>query len=131
MGAWYASAGIAGAPVSRPGEHRKSQPVLDLDQLLANWGYLTIALVVLLGNVGLPVPEETVLALAGYLVWAGELRLPAVLLVGTVSAAAGDNLGYWLGRVPGRGGLRAPRVRRERDDRLLDCPLRVLMAFSR
>jgi len=31
--------------------------------------------VVILGNVGLPVPEETILALAGYLVWRGKLRL--------------------------------------------------------
>lgn len=40
----------------------------DLNQLIADWGYLGIVLVVVLGNVGLPVPEETVLALAGYLV---------------------------------------------------------------
>lgn len=74
----------------------------DLEQLVADWGYVAIALIVLLGNVGLPVPEETALALAGYLVWAGELRLFAVLLVGIVCAAAGDNLGYWLGRRYGR-----------------------------
>lgn len=79
--------------------------MIDLDQLLANWGYLTIALVVLLGNVGLPVPEETVLALAGYLVWAGELRLPAVLIVGVVSASAGDNIGYWFGRFYGQSAI--------------------------
>lgn len=74
----------------------------DLSELINHWGYLAIFLVVVLGNVGLPVPEETILALAGYLVWEGQLRLPAVLLVGIVSAAAGDNLGYWLGRRYGR-----------------------------
>ena len=70
----------------------------DLHELLGHWGYLAIALVVVLGNMGLPVPEETILALAGYLVWQGQLRLPLVLAVGIVSAAAGDNLGYWIGR---------------------------------
>ena len=30
--------------------------------------------------------------------WEGELRLPLVLLVGILSAVAGDNLGYWIGR---------------------------------
>ena len=47
---------------------------------------------------GLPAPEETILGLAGFLVWRGELRLPFVLAVGIVSAIVGDNLGYWIGR---------------------------------
>lgn len=46
----------------------------------------------------MPVPEESILVLAGYLVWQGGLRLPLVLLVGILSAIAGDNLGYWIGR---------------------------------
>src|SRR6266508_2521457 len=54
--------------------------------------------------------EETVLALAGYLVWRGELSLAAVLVVGVVSAVVGDNLGYWLGRRYGRTAL--PRYAR-------------------
>lgn len=70
----------------------------NLNVLLEHWGYAAIFLVVFLGNVGLPVPEETILALAGYLVWEGKLRLPLVLVVGVGSAAAGDNLGYWIGR---------------------------------
>ena len=61
-----------------------------------------IFLVVILGNVGLPVPEETVLAVAGYLVWSGRLQLLPVLIVGLVSAIVGDNFGYWLGRHYGR-----------------------------
>jgi len=73
-----------------------------LPQLVGHWGYVAIFVVVVLGNVGLPLPEETVLALAGYLVWRGELSLPAVIIVGVVSAVVGDNLGYWLGRRYGR-----------------------------
>jgi membrane protein DedA with SNARE-associated domain len=76
--------------------------MLNLDELVAHWGYGVIALVVILGNVGVPVPEETVLALGGYLAWQGKLRLSVVLVVGIVSAAAGDNLGYWLGRRHGQ-----------------------------
>ncbi len=74
----------------------------DLGQLIGHWGYLAIFLFVVLGNLGLPVPEETILALSGYLVWRGDLRLPLVLGVGILSAAAGDNLGYWIGRKYGR-----------------------------
>ena len=53
----------------------------DLAQLIGHWGYIAIFVVVVLGNVGLPLPEETILALAGYLVWRGELSLSAVLAV--------------------------------------------------
>ena len=57
---------------------------------------------VILGNAGFPVPEETILLLAGYLVWDGRLHLPLVLIVGILSAVLGDNIGYWIGRELGR-----------------------------
>jgi membrane protein DedA with SNARE-associated domain len=72
-----------------------------MDQLapfVEHWGYAAISAVVLLGNVGLPVPEETILTLGGYLAGRGDLRLWLVLIVGILSASAGDNAGYWLGR---------------------------------
>jgi len=70
----------------------------ELTPLIEHWGYLAIVVFVLLGNMGIPVPEESILVLAGYLVRQGSLRLPLVLLVGILSAIAGDNLGYWIGR---------------------------------
>ncbi len=73
-----------------------------LGDLIARWGYVGIFLIVVSGNFGLPVPEETVLVVAGYLAWKQTLRLPLVLLVGVVSAVTGDNLGYWIGRRYGR-----------------------------
>lgn len=82
----------------------------DLHQFVGHWGYAAIFVVVVLGNVGLPVPEETILALAGYLVWRGKLRLSLVLVVGIVSAVVGDNIGYWLGRRYGQTAL--PRYAR-------------------
>ena len=72
--------------------------MLDIAELLAHWGYFTIFFVVVLGNMGLPVPEEMILGLAGYLSWRGILRFPVVLAVGTLSAVSGDSLGYWIGR---------------------------------
>ena len=66
--------------------------------LVSQWGYLGLLVFVLLGNLGLPVPEESVLWVAGYLVWQGGFQLPLVLLVGIVSAVVGDSLGYWVGR---------------------------------
>jgi membrane protein DedA with SNARE-associated domain len=66
--------------------------------LVDHWGYAAVFAIVLLGSVGFPVPEETILMLAGYLAWRGDLSFPLVLAVGIVSASLGDNLGYWLGR---------------------------------
>jgi membrane protein DedA with SNARE-associated domain len=77
----------------------------DVSQLLGHWGYVAIFVVVVLGNIGVPLPEETVLALAGYLVWRGDMLMPVVLVVGIVSAVVGDNLGYWPGRRYGRAAL--------------------------
>ena len=77
----------------------------ELGHLIEHWGYVAICVCVILGNLGLPVPEESILVLAGYLVWQGELRLPLVLLVGILSAIAGDNLGYWLGRRYGQAAI--------------------------
>ena len=74
----------------------------NLIAFVGHWGYPAIFLVVVLGNVGVPVPEETILGLAGYLVWRGELRLSIVLMIGVLSAVVGDNIGYWLGRKYGR-----------------------------
>jgi membrane protein DedA with SNARE-associated domain len=70
----------------------------DLGQLIASWGYVAIFVVVILGNLGLPVPEESVLTVSGYLCWQGHLHFAAVAGVAIVSAVLGDNMAYWLGR---------------------------------
>jgi len=72
--------------------------VLDPSHLFQHLGYAAILVVVLLGNAGVPAPEESVLALGGYLAWHGRLHLPLVIVVGVVSASLGDNLGFWVGR---------------------------------
>lgn len=78
---------------------------MDPVDLIAHWGYLALFLLVILGNIGLPVPEETILVLAGYMCWRGELHLLVVLVIGIVSAVGGDNIGYWVGHRFGRGSL--------------------------
>ena len=76
-----------------------------LEPFVEHWGYAAIFAVVVLGNVGLPVPEEAILTLSGYLVWRTDLKLWLVLVVGIVSASVGDNLGYLLGRRVGSAAL--------------------------
>ncbi len=72
-------------------------PLANVKGLLAHGGYLALGALVLAGNVGLPVPENTVLWTAGYLAWKGKLWGPAVLGIASVAAILGDNLGYYLG----------------------------------
>jgi membrane protein DedA with SNARE-associated domain len=79
--------------------------MLDFTTLVDHLGYGAIFVGVALGNLGIPVPEETILAMGGYLAQRGELRLPVVIVVGFLSAVFGDNLGYWVGA--GTGGPRS------------------------
>jgi membrane protein DedA with SNARE-associated domain len=72
--------------------------VLDPSHLFQHLGYAAILVIVVLGNAGVPAPEESVLVLGGYLAWHGRLHLPLVIIVGVVSASIGDNLGFWAGR---------------------------------
>jgi hypothetical protein len=69
--------------------------VLDPSHLFQHVGYAAIVVIVLLGNAGVPAPEESVLVLGGYLAWHGHLHLPLVILVGVVSAS----LGGWVERL--------------------------------
>jgi membrane protein DedA with SNARE-associated domain len=74
----------------------------DIAQVLETWGYLGIFLCVFVGNLGFPVPEETVVLAAGVLAGRGVLSLKVVMLVAFISAVVGDNFGYMLGRTGGR-----------------------------
>ena len=48
-------------------------------ECIGRYGYLAIFLLLLLGIVGLPVPDETLLLFVGYLSFKGDLRLGAAL----------------------------------------------------
>src|SRR5512135_2960303 len=67
------------------------------------WGYWTVVIALLLENAGVPVPGETILLFASFLAYSEEsLRLPYIILVGTVACTMGDNIGYVIGRRGGR-----------------------------
>ncbi len=73
-----------------------------ITDLLVDWGYLGIFLCVFIGNLGLPVPEETVVLAAGFLAGQQILELKAVYVVVVLSAITGDSCGYLLGRTGGQ-----------------------------
>ncbi len=67
------------------------------------YGYWAIGAALLLENAGIPVPGETILLFASFLAFSeGRLHLPLIILVGTVAATLGDNLGYFIGNRGGR-----------------------------
>jgi membrane protein DedA with SNARE-associated domain len=74
-----------------------------LRSALAHYGYWAIAGALLLENAGVPMPGETVLLLASFLAYSERsLQLPWIIMVGTVAATLGDNVGYAIGHYGGR-----------------------------
>ncbi len=74
-----------------------------LRQYLAQYGYITVAIALLLENAGVPVPGETVLLLASFMAYSEHrLHLSHIIIVAVASAVVGDNIGYALGRYSGR-----------------------------
>ncbi|HTR63109.1 MAG TPA: DedA family protein [Candidatus Binataceae bacterium] len=69
---------------------------------LTTWGYLGIFLFVFIGNLGVPVPEETVLLAAGFLAGREILDLRWVYIITVASAVTGDCCGFILGRTGGQ-----------------------------
>jgi membrane-associated protein len=70
---------------------------------VVHYGYWAVAAALLLENAGVPVPGETVLLLASFLAYSQrDLRLSWIVVVGTIAATLGDNLGFALGYHGGR-----------------------------
>jgi membrane protein DedA with SNARE-associated domain len=74
----------------------------ELSDWLSSWGYLGVFICVFVGNLGIPVPEETVLLAAGFLAGRGDLSLQPLYLVGIGSAVTGDCCGFFFGRTGGQ-----------------------------
>ena len=65
------------------------------------YGYEAIFFLLVLGIVGLPIPDETLLTFAGYLVFKGHLRLLPTLAAAFLGSLCGITLSYVLGRTFG------------------------------
>jgi membrane-associated protein len=74
-----------------------------LRRYFVEYGYWTVAVVLLLENAGIPLPGETTLLFAAFLAFSEHhLTLVGIISVGTVACTLGDNLGYWIGHHGGR-----------------------------
>ncbi len=68
---------------------------------LSHYGYLGLFSLLMLGIVGVPVPEETLLTFAGVLVYRGHLDLVPTLLAAFLGSCCGITVSYGLGRAFG------------------------------
>ena len=69
-----------------------------LDQLIANYGYVAIGIIIGLESMGLPLPGETMLILAAiYASGTSDLNIWIVVAAAAAGAIIGDNFGYWIG----------------------------------
>ena len=68
---------------------------------LMQYGYSALFVLLVAGIAGLPVPDETLLTLAGILVYRGKFELELMLLAGFLGSACGITLSYLLGRTAG------------------------------
>ena len=57
-----------------------------LFQWVSQYGYAALFALLVLGIVGLPIPDETLLTFAGYLAYRNDLRLSLTLLVGILGS---------------------------------------------
>ncbi len=65
---------------------------------LTQYGYVGLFGLLVLGIVGLPVPDETLLTFAGYLVFKQTLTFPATLAAAFLGTTCGITLSYGIGR---------------------------------
>jgi membrane protein DedA with SNARE-associated domain len=69
--------------------------------LVIEYGYLGIFFLLMLGIVGLPVPDEWLLLFAGFLVSRGDLHPMRTLMAAFTGSACGISLSYVIGRTLG------------------------------
>jgi membrane protein DedA with SNARE-associated domain len=72
-----------------------------MDALL-NWipeyGYPALFLLLMLGIVGLPIPDETLLTFSGYLIFKSELALMPTMVTAFLGSICGITISYAIGR---------------------------------
>ena len=78
-----------------------TQAILDfLRNAVVEYGYWAVGLTLLAENAGIPVPGETILLLASFLAYSRqELQLPWIIVVATIAATIGDNIGFASGKL--------------------------------
>jgi membrane protein DedA with SNARE-associated domain len=67
-------------------------------QWISAYGYEAIFVLLVLGIVGLPVPDETLLTFTGYLVYKGEMTFAGAYTAACLGSGVGITISYFLGK---------------------------------
>jgi membrane-associated protein len=73
----------------------------NIQEFAHHYGYWAIFLGILLENLGIPLPGETVTLVGGFLAGSNELNYWLVLGDAVAGAVIGGTCGYWIGRLGG------------------------------
>jgi membrane protein DedA with SNARE-associated domain len=87
---------------------------MNITQLIGSFGYWALFALVALESLGVPLPGETALIIAGtYAGTTHHLNPWLIFVVASAAAITGDNIGYWIGHKGGYALARryGPRVR--------------------
>ncbi|MGQ9869445.1 DedA family protein [Leptodesmis sp.] len=72
-----------------------------IEEFAQHYGYWAVFLGILLENIGIPIPGETVTLAGGFLAGNDQLSYWLVLGNAVLGATLGGNVGYWVGRYGG------------------------------
>jgi membrane protein DedA with SNARE-associated domain len=92
-----------------------------LSEVFGRYGYWVVLFGVMLENIGVPIPGETVLLFAGFLAYQGKLHILPAIFTAIGGATIGAALGYLLGSYGGdtvvkRFLARFPRIAKRYDE---------------
>ncbi|MBW4563534.1 MAG: DedA family protein [Mojavia pulchra JT2-VF2] len=73
----------------------------NIQEFAHHYGYWAIFLGILLENLGIPLPGETVTLVGGFLAGSHELNYWLVLADAVAGAVLGGTCGYWIGKLGG------------------------------
>ena len=65
---------------------------------VSTYGYEAIFSLLVLGIVGLPVPDEWLLVFSGYLIYSGRLNAAGAFTAAALGSCCGITCSYWLGK---------------------------------
>jgi membrane protein DedA with SNARE-associated domain len=69
----------------------------DVKDMVSDWGYFGVFILMILESSSLPIPSEIVLSFSGYLVSIGQLDFWVTVFVATVAAIIGSLIDYYIG----------------------------------
>jgi membrane protein DedA with SNARE-associated domain len=75
--------------------------VENIEEIAGKYGYLAVFLGILLENLGIPLPGETITIAGGFLAGSGKLNYGLVLASAIGGAFLGGNFGYFIGKYGG------------------------------